>query len=254
MFLEERHQEILNILHKQGKVTVKDLSIRFNISDSMIRKDLQFLEKDGKLKRTYGGALKIERPLVEGAYFAQRVKVNTDVKKAIAQKAFQCIQEHDVVFLDVSSTAFILAKMLVNSEKVVTIITNMPIISSLISPSSQQAFIFIGGDYNLRVGGTIGASAIEQVLTYRCSKAFIGCSGADLSDGSITVSNAEDAHTKKAILQIAKEPYLFIPSDYLQKDGLLTFSNIADYRGIIIENQPESEIMDKLDQYEVKIY
>lgn len=254
MFLEERHQAILNLLNQHGKVMVKDLSLQFNVSDSMIRKDLQFLEKEGKLKRTYGGALKIERPLVEGAYFAQRVKVNTKIKEAIAQKAFQRIHEHDVVFLDVSSTAFILAKMLVNSEKVITIITNMPIISSLISPASQQRFFFIGGDYNLRVGGTIGASAIEHVLTYRCNKAFIGCSGADISDGSITVSNTEDAHTKKAILQIAKEPYLFIPSDYLEKDGLITFSNIADYRGIIIEDTPNSQMMNKLRQYDVDIY
>ena len=46
MFIEERHEVILDMLNKEGKVNVKDLSKTFNISESMIRKDLQSLEKN----------------------------------------------------------------------------------------------------------------------------------------------------------------------------------------------------------------
>ena len=46
MFIEERYKYILDLLEKNGKVLVKDLSKEFNISESMIRKDLQFLEKE----------------------------------------------------------------------------------------------------------------------------------------------------------------------------------------------------------------
>ena len=61
MFTEERHEHILNLLNNTGKVLVKDLSKEFNVSESMIRKDLQFLEKKNLLQRTYGGAINIKQ-------------------------------------------------------------------------------------------------------------------------------------------------------------------------------------------------
>ena len=61
MFTEERHEHILNLLNNNGKVLVKDLSKEFNVSESMIRKDLQFLEKKNLLQRTYGGAINIKQ-------------------------------------------------------------------------------------------------------------------------------------------------------------------------------------------------
>ena len=57
MFMEERLNEILAIIKEEKKVLVKELSEKFNVSESMIRKDLQRLEKEGKIKRTYGGAI-----------------------------------------------------------------------------------------------------------------------------------------------------------------------------------------------------
>ncbi|MDB2042238.1 DeoR family transcriptional regulator, partial [Clostridium perfringens] len=48
--MEERLEEILRILKKDGKVLVKDLSVRFNVTEGMIRKDLQKLEQEGLLK------------------------------------------------------------------------------------------------------------------------------------------------------------------------------------------------------------
>ncbi len=52
MFKEERLEKILEIIEKKQKVLVKDLSERFDVSESMIRKDLKTLENEGKLKRT----------------------------------------------------------------------------------------------------------------------------------------------------------------------------------------------------------
>lgn len=64
MFMEERLEEILRILKKDGKVLVKDLSVKFNVTEGMIRKDLQKLEQEGLLKRTYGGAI-LERQTIQ---------------------------------------------------------------------------------------------------------------------------------------------------------------------------------------------
>lgn len=88
MFIEERYNEILNLLHKNGKVNVKDLSQIFDVSESMIRKDLQFLEKDGQLKRTYGGAIQVGRTIVGSEYFDQRLQINTESKVSLSGMEF----------------------------------------------------------------------------------------------------------------------------------------------------------------------
>ncbi len=254
MFIEERHEVILDMINKEGKVNVKELSKTFNISESMIRKDLQSLEKNGKLKRTYGGAIQLERTLVdEEDFIITRVYRNREAKSEIAHKALDLIQDDDIIFLDISSTSYLLAKMLVNSNKNITIITNMPLLASMIKSTNEQKFIFIGGDYNTLAGGNIGSQAIEQISKYRCSKCFIGCIGINLDDGSLTALNSEDSHTKKAIMDISKESYLFAPSMYFKQDGLFNFANLIDFKGVITEIKPDDKTMSALNQYGVEV-
>ena len=57
MFTEERQEAILATLHRNGKVKVRDLSEKFQVTEDCIRKDLKALENAGNLKRTYGGAI-----------------------------------------------------------------------------------------------------------------------------------------------------------------------------------------------------
>ena len=58
MFVSERLNEIINILNQEGKVEVNKLSILFDVSKDLIRKDLKKLEEQGVVDRTYGGATK----------------------------------------------------------------------------------------------------------------------------------------------------------------------------------------------------
>ena len=253
MFIEERHEMILKLLKENGKVNVKELSKTFGISESMIRKDLQSLEKDNRLQRTYGGAIQIKRTLIdEEDFIIKRVQINRDAKLEIAHKSLNLIQNGDIIFLDISSTSYLLAKMLLNSDKKITIITNMPLLASMIKSTNEQKFIFIGGDYNTLVGGNIGSNAIEQISKYRCGKCFIGCIGVNLDDGSLTALNSDDSHTKKAIMDISKESYLFAPSVYFHQDGLYNFANLVDFKGIITEN-PTPEISLILKEYGVEL-
>ncbi|RII33803.1 DeoR/GlpR transcriptional regulator [Clostridium chromiireducens] len=253
MFIEERHKHILDILQKEGKVLVKDLSTQFQVSESMIRKDLQVLEKDNLLQRTYGGAINMKRTIAHNESLFKRVEIDTDLKEIIAKKAYELINEGDTVFLDASSISYFLTKLLIENNKNITLITNMVEISSMIQLDSKMHVIFIGGDYNPLVGGNIGSHSIEQIKLYRCNKAFIGCNGIDLRDGSISTGLSEDAGTKKAIMNISKELYLMAPSERFNLDGIINFSNITDFYSIITESPLSNTIMALLEQYNVRL-
>lgn len=253
MFIEERHKYILEMLDRDGKVFVKDLSKEFKVSESMIRKDLQVLEKENFLKRTYGGAIKRERIIVNGESFLKRVGKNTELKEVIARKASEEVYDKDTIFLDASSISYILAKILIKSDREITLITNMFEISSLIPLNSKINFIFIGGDYNALVGGSVGSYAIDQIKLYRCNKAFIGCSGIDIKDGSVSVSESEDASTKRAVISISRKRYLIAPNERFNMDGAFNFSNLKDIDCIITEELPSENIIEGLKEYGVKL-
>lgn len=253
MFIEERRRHILDLLKKNGKVLVKDLSTKFNVSESMIRKDLQILEKNNLLHRTYGGAINIERTLVKTEALSNRMEKDTDFKKIIAQKAYKLINDNDTIFLDSSSISYFLTKLLIQNDKNITLITNMVQISSLIHLNLKMNVIFIGGDYNAFVGGNIGFHSIEQIKLYSCNKAFIGCSGINLTNGIITTSISEDAGTKKAIMCISKKLYLMSTNKRFNQDGIFYFSNISDFDSIITESEPSSAAITQLKERNINL-
>lgn len=100
MFLEERQEAILDLLARDGKVRVKDLSERFKVTEDCIRKDLGALEKQGKLKRTYGGAV-VRRENLHMLEVSKHRNTDVEAKRRIAQAAVKLIHERDMVFLDI---------------------------------------------------------------------------------------------------------------------------------------------------------
>ncbi|WP_294385379.1 DeoR/GlpR family DNA-binding transcription regulator [uncultured Clostridium sp.] len=253
MFTEERHKYILDLLDRNGKIFVKDLSKEFKVSESMIRKDLKVLEKKNLLRRTYGGAINIDNTAINIKSFNNRISENIDLKNIIVQKAFNELDDNDTIFLDSSTTSFMIAKLIVENNKQLTIITNMFEIASLITPNIITKFIFIGGDYNSYVGGSIGSHAIEQINNYRCNKAFLGCTGIDLRDGTISTSLSEDAATKKAITNISDKLFLVTLNEKFKKNGSFKFSNLFDFYGIITEQLPDESITLNLKEYYINI-
>ena len=88
MFLVERHDAILDILARDGKVRVKDLSDRFHVTEDCIRKDLGALEKQGRLKRTYGGAV-IRRENPHTIEVSKHRDIDVEAKRRIARAAMR---------------------------------------------------------------------------------------------------------------------------------------------------------------------
>ena len=55
--LNKRQNQILEILDKNDRTTVNELSKKLDVSSVTIRQDLNFLEAEGLLKRVHGGAV-----------------------------------------------------------------------------------------------------------------------------------------------------------------------------------------------------
>lgn len=85
MFAEERQNEIVNLVNRNGSVRVKDLSEQFQVTEDSIRKDLTLLEKKGLLRKMYGGAMKA-RINTHDLDVSQRRDKHIDAKKKLQKK------------------------------------------------------------------------------------------------------------------------------------------------------------------------
>ena len=62
MIIENRKQQILDLLSKNGSVRVSELSRLFSLSEVTVRNYLADLESKGLLSRTHGGAICSYKP------------------------------------------------------------------------------------------------------------------------------------------------------------------------------------------------
>ena len=101
MFIEERHQAILDMITQNGKITTSEIQEKFNVSYDSAKRDLRILEEKGLLKRTHGGAIPA-RQIASGKPPMTTCKDISEVKEnylAIAKRAVSMIKNHDVIFI-----------------------------------------------------------------------------------------------------------------------------------------------------------
>lgn len=146
MLARERQNTIVEIVNREGSVRVKNLSKKFGVTEDSIRKDLAHLEKDGMLKKTYGGAVRV-RTNSHNRYVSQRIGKNVEEKRVIAKRAYEIIQDGDVIFLDISTINIELVKLIVEADRPVTVVTNMidAILIMLHEKDTKTKLIFLGG-------------------------------------------------------------------------------------------------------------
>ena len=118
---EIRHKYILDSLNENGKVLVSELAEKLNVTEVTIRRDLTFLNKNGLLKKTYGGAVKITPDLAFSVHFRQKKKASA--KKIIGKLAATLINNDDIIYLEAGSTCYEIIPFLAD-KKNLTVIVN----------------------------------------------------------------------------------------------------------------------------------
>lgn len=251
MFVDERQAQILEDLNCKGRVLVKELSEKFKVSEDLIRKDLNALEKQGKLKKKYGGAVLIKEN-VQRKQASQRKNVNLESKKAIARFALQQIRDLDIIFLDISTTSIEIARLLVTTKLNITVVTNMLEVVNVLS-FSQLNVIFIGGEFDYGRDGFVGSLTNEIISRFRFDKAFMGAVGIDVTENVVTTYLASDGQTKKIVLMNTKESYIIAESEKFNQVGNYQYARVTDFDTIITEKPLGEALVESLDEYEVKL-
>ena len=252
MFLEERQEAILNLLARDGKVRVKDLSEMFKVTEDCIRKDLGALEKQGKLKRTYGGAV-VRRENLHMLEVSKHRNTDVEAKRRIAQAAVKLIHDKDMVFLDISTSNLAIAELLVKTDREMTVVTNMIDILVVLARNPKIRLVFAGGKINKSRDGFWGGMTLDFISKLKPDIAFVGAVGVDVKENSVSTYDIEDGINKAAIVRVAKRAYVVAEARKLSNDGNYNYTSLDTLSGLITDSKPADDICEAAEDYGVEI-
>lgn len=189
MLLDQRRDNILEIIESQGFVSLQELSERLRASESTVRRDLEHLDRIGQIRRTRGGAAYIGESLTT---FDERRQQATEEKQRIGRRAAELVESGETVLLDGGSTTLEVAKSLVG--KTLQVVTNsLPIVNQLVGAASIE-LIYLGGYLYPKTGVALGAltvSALKQIHARRLIMSTGGITAAGLFNSNSLLVEAE---------------------------------------------------------------
>jgi len=116
--VEERQSQILNLVRERGGISVEEIAHGFGISLMTVRRDLQTLEDQRKLKRTHGGAV----PFGKNAGTDPDFGDVAFCRAKLSEYAARFVEDGDVIFINGSRTALDMLEYV--DGKHVTVYTN----------------------------------------------------------------------------------------------------------------------------------
>lgn len=178
-------QEYLSI-HRIARNT--DLSQMLDASEATIRRDLEWLENEGLIQRTHGGAMLSQR-LDSEAEYRLRAKSFSEEKHCIGEVAASLVEDGDTIFINSGTTTTQVIHHLRNSSDI-TVVTNN-LIAVLETGEVGYELILLGGTFQHKSNSVAGLFALTNLSQIYANKVFIGVDGINIKYGCTVPSIAE---------------------------------------------------------------
>lgn len=243
MLLQARQQAISSYLTQKGFTTVAELCEMFSVSEMTIRRDLDELQKQGLLKRTYGGATATEYSFFEVSLRAKMTQYVAE-KARIGKAAAELVKNEQTVILNGGTTTYQVAKNLVNHKRI-TLVTNAINIASDLLVCSQINILVAGGILSKSSACLIGPQTNAFLKEVRGDILFLGVEGIH-PDGGLMVPDVIEADTNRALVKAAEKIVVVADRSKLGRNALFTITPIDEVDLIITDRDAPQEIVEQL--------
>ncbi len=222
MSLTERHEYIMDTLHRLGSIGVSALAEQLKVSEVTVRKDLTMLEDKKMLYRAHGSAILIN-PYINDRHVNEKEKHNAVEKRAIGIKAAELVTPNDSILIASGTTMLFFARE-IKTEGHLTAITAAVNVASILSKDRNIDVIQLGGLVRNSSVSVIGAYAEKMLENFSCSKLYLGVDGFDLEYG-LTTTNLMEANLNRVMIKSSQKTVVLADSTKFGRRG---FSKICD--------------------------
>lgn len=241
LFLQERLDKILTLLQEQGRVSVAELSERFDVSPVTIRNDLASLAQKNRLVRTHGGAVLGPNLSVEPPAFALRKELQIAEKERIGRAAAALVRDGDAIALDASTTAWQVARHL-KDRRELTVVTNGLFVALEFLDSPGVTVVMPGGTLwaaSASLVGDLGACILDG---YHVQKAFFGARGFTVGEG-LTDTNQYEVELKRSMIEWSKEVIAIVDSSKWDQVTFVPLASVDRLDHVITDDAAPIEMV-----------
>lgn len=245
----ERRQKIMEKIRLDRKVYVSELAKSFKVTEETIRRDLEKLESQDLLRRSYGGAV-IAESMSDELSYTRRSTINSESKLAIAEKAASLIHDGDTIMMDSSTTCQALLQRL-KGQRDITVITNS---IRLMSDFTNSGFKMIctGGTMRESSCALTGSIACQTLSKYYVDFAFISCKSIDLKKG-IMESNESESRVKSVMMQQARKTILLVDHSKFDKTAFVKCDDFEHIDTVVTDDAPSKEWQEYFSEHHISL-
>ncbi|MGG1690012.1 DeoR/GlpR family DNA-binding transcription regulator [Heyndrickxia ginsengihumi] len=233
MLKTKRINLIRDYVFEHQTVSLDELVKKFDVSKNTIRRDIQELVDSGEIKKVYGG-VSVNHTSLEP--FTDRTARNQQLKKLIAKRAANFVEDGDIIFIDSGTTTVEMLEYL--KTKQITVITNNLdfIINSL--PYESLNVISTGGILERTTKSFATIKNMELFNTYNINKAFMASTGVSIMNG-VTNSSPLESQIKQIVVEKSAKVYLLVDHYKFDKSALMTYCTLDQIDYLITDAMPD---------------
>jgi DeoR/GlpR family transcriptional regulator of sugar metabolism len=238
-----RRDRIVELLVRRGDapLTVEEVAETFGISPATARRDLEQLRAEGRITRTYGGAVLGSASAEQSV--RQRELSHAAEKDAIARTAVELVQPDSVVLLDAGSTTERLARLL-RGIPGLTVFTNGVAPTATLLEHGDAEIVVLGGRLR-RINQTISGPAAEQMVRgLYADIAFIGADAVDPRRG-VASRTLEQSTLKGLMAQHARTVVVLADSSKLSGGWTSYWSPMEQPWVLMTDDGADPELLDE---------
>lgn len=231
MLVEERRQRVLDLVSQRGFMSLTDLASAIQVSESTVRRDLEYWHQQGSLRRTHGGVMFIGDgnglPALE-----ERATRQLEEKKAIARAAVERMRDGDAILLDGGTTTLEVARAL--QGRSLQVVTNSLPIAMLFAASRETDLILLGGYVYPKTGVALGPLTIRSLPDVHVNQAVMSCSG--ITARGLFNSNLLLVETQRAMMRCADEVVVVADHTKVGRPALAFLCETAEIDTLIVDS------------------
>ncbi|HHX60551.1 MAG TPA: DeoR/GlpR transcriptional regulator [Epulopiscium sp.] len=236
----ERRQNIIEQVSIKKCVKVVNLSKEFGVTEETIRRDLEKLEQEGTLMRTYGGAV-MAKKANEELPLSVRLRENKEGKELMGQIISGLIGDGDVIMIGSGTTNLEIARKL-NCDQEIMILTNSLGVLSEAVQNNKIKVICVGGTLVRKTLAFMGPTAIKTINSYYVDKVILSCKGIDMEKGLMESSELE-VEIKRAVVKSGKKVILAVDHTKFNSLSMVNLFDFSDIDMVVTDVRPSKEWM-----------
>jgi DeoR family transcriptional regulator of aga operon len=238
---EERRRQILEVLRERGSISVAALEARFGVSPMTARRDLAVLAESGLATRTHGGAVLPDLAGHEDS-FRHRVEQDVEEKSRLARAVVATLKPSESMFLDSSSSAFYVARAILESRLQITLLTNsLPVMSLVGAEHPNVDLIGLGGSFRKLTDSFVGPETVRAIQRYSADCVVFSVKGIT-ADGYMTDPHPLEAEVKRTMIEHSQTTVLVVTGQKFDERGLSVVSHVDRVTTAFVTHPPAASV------------